>query len=178
MAKEQVKEKFSFKEVPFAVLSKEIGLVQKDGQKLRHRIHNVALSIITAWGKRLMDDAAAADLFTALGKAAGYHGKPLANWIAIMLPLTYDEKSERWAALPAAVVNQETFIRAKDEPFWEVSPPPKPQPFDALALLESLLDKNSKKASKGTSPDDKLLPASVTFALRQAIEQAKAVPAV
>jgi len=177
MAKQVSEPSVKYKEVLYAAnkLSETILAVEKDGQKLKYKIHNVALSIITCWGKKQVEGAKAAEYFTALGKAAGYHGKPLANWIKMKTPLKYSEESKAWYCPPDATVNGDTFKAARNEPFWEVSPPPEPKPFDAMALLEALLSKNSTKAANKdkVKEGDKLLPNNLVADIRRLIDDAK-----
>jgi hypothetical protein len=150
-------------------LSAAILQVEKDGIKLKHKIHNVALSIITAWGKGQIKDQEPADYFNKLANAAGYHGKALANWISVKLPLKFSDENDKWYVPADAKVNGDTFKAARDEPFWEVSPPPKPVPFDAQALLFALLDKNQKKASDPSKlkEGDKLLEPAIVRSIRE-----------
>ena len=170
--KEVIKEIVKFTDYSLD-LPKAILAVQKDGEKLRHKIHNVALSIITAWGKKAISKDEAAVYFTALGKASGYHGKALANWIALKTPLQFSDESKAWSAPIGASVNGDTFKAARDEPFWEVSPPPEAKPFDALALLEAILSKQANKMKKGISSEDKYLPAEAIVLVREAIAAMK-----
>lgn len=145
--------------------------VEKDGQKLKHKIHNVALSIITAWGKGQIKDQEPADYFNKLANAAGYHGKALANWLDLKLKgkLAFSEETDKWYVMADAKVNGDDFKACRDEPFWEVSPPPKPVPFDAQALLYALLDKNQKKAADPSKlkEGDKLLEPAQVRAIRE-----------
>lgn len=145
--------------------------VEKDGIKLKHKIHNVALSIITAWGKGQIKDQQPADYFNKLANAAGYHGKALANWLDLKLKgkLAFSEENDKWYVMADAKVNGEDFKACRDEPFWEVSPPPKPVPFDAQALLFALLDKNQKKAADPSKlkEGDKLLEPAQVRAIRE-----------
>jgi hypothetical protein len=149
-----------------------IKMVAKDGEKLRNKIQNVGLSIITAWGKRDIEPGKAAEYFTDLGKASGYHGKALANWVALHTPLKWSDENKCWYAHVDDRVNGDNFKAARDEPFWEVTPPAEPKPFDGVALLEALIDKNSKRTTKG-QPDDKLLEPGVMALLRDALQRAK-----
>lgn len=174
MAKKIEKENVKFvdysKDLPAAIRQ-----VQKDGQKLKHKIHNVALSIVRAWGTKVIESNVAADYFTGLAAAAGYHGKALADWISVKLPLEYSEETEVWFARPDAKVNGDTFKECRDEPFWEISPPPKAKPFMPLALLEKILERQSSKASDPAKvkEGDKLLSGETVNALRDLIRKEK-----
>lgn len=145
--------------------------VEKDGIKLKHKIHNVALSIVTAWGKGQIKDQEPADYFNKLANAAGYHGKALANWLDLKLKgkLAFSKETDKWYVMADAKVNGDDFKACRDEPFWEVSPPPKPVPFDAQALLYALLDKNQKKAADPSKlkEGDKLLDPAQVRAIRE-----------
>lgn len=156
--------------------------VEKDGIKLKHKIHNVALSIITAWGKGMIKDQEPADYFNKLANAAGYHGKALANWIGMKLKgkLAFSEENDKWYVMADAKVNGADFKSCRDKPFWEVSPPPSYKPTNFQALLEALLAKNAKasdpeaiakrkaKAEKeGKEYKDKLLEPAQVRAIRE-----------
>ncbi len=151
MAKKVEKEDVRFvdysKDIDGAILA-----VKKDGIKLKHKIHNVALSIITAWGKGNIKDQAPADYFNSLCDAAGYHAKPLGRWIELKLKgkLAFSEETDKWYVMADAKVNGDDFKACRDEPFWEVSPPPKFEPMDFQAMLYALLDKNAKASSPET----------------------------
>lgn len=164
--------------------------VEKDGIKLKHKIHNVALSIITAWGKGMIKDQEPADYFNKLASAAGYHGKALANWLEVFttsglskdnvkLPMAFSEETDKWYVLPEGKVNSIQFTVARDNPFFEVSPPADPKPSNYAGLLYGLLNKNSKaskedvikkKAEKGVT--DTLIPADVARKIREVLAQA------
>lgn len=156
--------------------------VEKDGIKLKHKIHNVALSIVTAWGKGMIKDQEPADYFNKLANAAGYHGKALGNWMELKLKgkLAFSEENDKWYVMADAKVNGDTFKSCRDEPFWEVSPPPSYEPTNFQALLEALLAKNAKasdpeaiakrkaKAEKeGKEYKDNLIPLDTVRSIRK-----------
>lgn len=163
--------------------------VEKDGIKLKHKIHNVALSIITAWGKGNIKDQEPADYFNKLAAAAGYHGKAVANWLevfstsglgkdSVKLPIAFSDENDKWYVLPEAKVNGLTFTAARDNPFFEVSPPADPKPTDFAGMLYALLNKNSKaqtedvlkkKAAAGIT--DKVIPVDVARKIREVLAQ-------
>ena len=155
--------------------------VEKDGIKLKHKIHNVALSIITAWGKGQIKDQEPADYFNKLVNAAGYHGKALANWLDLKLKgkLAFSEETDKWYVMADAKVNGDTFKSCRDEPFWEVSPPQEAKPTDFTGMLYALLNKNAKaqtedvmkkRAEKGIT--DKVIPADVARKIREVLAKA------
>lgn len=154
--------------------------VKKDGIKLKHKIHNVALAIITAWGKGQIKDQVPADYFNSLMDAAGYHAKALGNWLELKLKgkLSFSEANEKWYVEAGAKVNGDDFKACRDEPFWEVSPPPKFEPMDFQALLFALLDKNAKASSpdavakrKAKGIEDKFLDLGKVRAIKELLAQ-------
>ena len=170
MAKKSVEPKEVVRLVDYSKdLSAAILQVKKDGIKLKHKIHNVALSIVTAWGKGMIQGQEPADYFNKLASAAGYHGKALANWVSVKLPLAFSEENGKWYVPADAKVNGDTFKSCRDEPFWEISPPPKPVPFDAQALLFALLERNQKKAADPSKlkEGDKLLEPAMVRSIRE-----------
>lgn len=179
MAKKVEKEDVRFvdysKNIEGAILQ-----VKKDGIKLKHKIHNVALSIITAWGKGQIKDQVPADYFNALCDAAGYHAKPLGRWIELKLKgkLAFSEETDKWYVMADAKVNGDDFKACRDEPFWEVSPPPKFEPMDFQAMLYALLDKNAKASSpeaiakrKEKGIEDKLLDLGQVRKIKELLAQ-------
>lgn len=172
-------------EVRFTDYSKDLSgailAVKKDGIKLKHKIHNIALSIITAWGKGMIKDQEPADYFNKLASAAGYHGKALANWISVKLKgkLAFSDENDKWYVMADAKVNGDDFKACRDEPFWEISPPQEAKPTDFTGMLYALLNKNAKaqsedvlkkKAEKGIT--DKVIPTDVARKIREVLAQA------
>ncbi len=179
MAKKVEKEDVRFvdysKNIEGAILQ-----VKKDGVKLKHKIHNVALSIVTAWGKGQIKDQVPADYFNALMDAAGYHAKPLGRWIELKLKgkLAFSDVTDKWYVMADAKANADTFKACRDEPFWEVSPPPKFEPMDFQAMLYALLDKNAKASSpeaiekrKAKGIEDKLIPLDQVRKMKELLAQ-------
>ncbi len=161
-------------------LSAAILQVKKDGIKLKHKIHNVALSIITAWGKGQIKDQAPADYFNALCDAAGYHAKPLGRWMELKLKgkLAFSDENDKWYVMADAKVNSDDFKACRDEPFWEISPPPKFEPMDFQGMLYALLDKNAKASSpeaiakrKEKGIEDKLIPLDQVRKMKELLAQ-------
>lgn len=162
-------------------LSGAILQVRKDGQKLKHKIHNVALSIIRAWGTGQIKDQEPADYFNSLSDAAGYHGKPLANWLDLKLKgkLAFSDENDKWYVEKDAKVNGDDFKSCRDEPFWEVSPPPPAKPVDYAGLLYGILTKNAKASApdvhakrKEKGLNDRLIPTDVARRIREVLAEA------
>jgi hypothetical protein len=167
-------------------LSAAILQVKKDDIKLKHKIHNVALSIITAWGKGQIKDQAPADYFNALCDAAGYHAKALGRWMELKLKgkLAFSDENDKWYVMADAKVNGDDFKACRDEPFWEISPPESYEPSNFQALLESLINKNAKASSPeaiakrkeraekdGKEYKDKLIPLDVARKMKELLAQ-------
>jgi hypothetical protein len=159
-----------------ADIERAIKGVESDGQKLKDKIHSVLVSIMKGWESKQLDKDKVALLVTDLVKVGGYHAKAVANWVAVKTPLKWADETKVFYAPADAVFLGKAFIACRDEPFWKITKPADPKPFDALAMLENLLSKNDKKsASDKRKADDVTLPPEVARTLRDALTKAKNV---
>lgn len=172
MPKEKEQEKYSFKEYSVADLGSAIVDIQAKGTTLRNKLQNVGLSIIRHWGKKAISSADAAKYFTQLAASSPYHGRAVATWVQLHTPCQWSKEAKAFYAHEEAKVNQETFMRAKAEPFWTVSPPPEPQRFDAFDMLDKLLTKNSKRGAEAKDGDH-LIPVAMVNAIRKLMHEMK-----
>lgn len=163
--------KFRVYEYSVNQLEGVISSIVKDGEKIRNKIQNVGLSIIRLWGKREISPGQAAEYFTSLTKASPYHGKAVSNWIVMFTPCKWSNETKGFYAHEDDRVNGDNFKEARDNPFWEVSPPPEPKPFDAFELLNNLLAKNAKRSAEHKEGDH-VLPADVVNSIREVIASA------
>ena len=155
-------------EYKLAQLDTAILGIKETGEKLKIKIQNVGLSVIRLWGKKEIEPQRAAELFNALASASPYHAKAVNNWIKMFTPLEWSDETKGWFAHVEARVNGDTFKEMRNNPFWQVSPPADPKPFDALAMLEALLAKNAKKLAKH-GEEDKVLSNAQMNAIRKAL---------
>jgi hypothetical protein len=157
-----------------ADLDKAIKGVEADGKRLKDKIHSVLVSIMKGWESKQLDKDHAARLVSDLVKVAGYHAKAVSNWVVVKTPLKWADETKVFYAPADAVFMGKAFIACRDEPFWEITKPADPKPFDALALLDNLLSKNDKRVkSDKRKPDDVTLPPEVAKALRDALNKVK-----
>lgn len=146
--------------------------VREKGEKLKLKIQNVGLSIIRLWGKKEIEPKQAAEWFNGLASASPYHAKAVNNWVKVFTPLKWSDETKGWYAHEDDRVNGDNFKQMRDNPFWEVSPPSDPKPFDAMAMLMSLLDKNAKR-TKDHKDGDNLLSSAQVNAIRKALHEAE-----
>ena len=152
-----------------AQLDAAIIRLARDVGRLQDRIHLIGVSIAKVWHDegfkvRKNPEAAlevalkAAQRFTDLMNASPYHGKAFANWVALAPQMQWsDEGSKFYAHKDNAVLSGKDFTYMRDNPFWEVSPPPAPKPLtnDAIVgMLNAILDKQKKHAKKPVEGDD------------------------
>lgn len=140
--------------------------VAKDAKTLRQRIHNVAVAILMDWqqnsaAKRITDDKAleaakvAVDRLNRLMMASPYHANAFAKWIAEMTPCLWSEETKAWYVHASDCrMMGNAFMAARDNPFWEVSPPTVPKPFDMWKDLQRIIDKARKHGAKPVEGDD------------------------
>ena len=92
--------------------------------------------------------------------------------------LAFSDENDKWYVMADAKVNGDDFKACRDEPFWEISPPPKFEPMDFQGMLYALLDKNAKASSpeaiakrKEKGIEDKLIPLDQVRKFRELLAQ-------
>lgn len=141
----------------------------RDVGKLQDRIHILGVSIAKVWhdeGFKVRKEPEkahavamkAAQRFTDLMNASPYHGKAFANWVALFNEMQWSEKGSKfYTHQDNSVLTGRDFAHMRDNPFWEVSPPPAPKPLtnDAIVgMLNAILDKQKKHSKKPVEGDD------------------------
>lgn len=152
-----------------------IVMVAKDGESLKNKIHNLAISIMSHWANHPKDGPEAAIKLTALQEASPYHRKAFADWMAVKSGMSWSEEKETWYVQKGQKCKKDQLDAARNEPFWEVSPPPKANPLTdemILKTLQGILDKQ-KKHEKNPVDGDAFSKAG-NESLRAAIEAWKA----
>ena len=122
--------------------------VSNSAKSLQQKIHNVAVSTLLVWfdakGKKGASTTAVERL-NALQNASPYHAKAFAAWVQVYLPmLSWSDENKVWYTATKRLQGK-VFTEARDNPFWEVSPAPTPQPVDMLDKLQKILDANRKR---------------------------------
>lgn len=168
-----------FRLVPEKEIDNRIRQVSDTAQSLQNKIHNVAASILHYWqvgsgATKITDDAAfaaaevAAERLNHLMEASPYHRQAFAKWVALMTPLLWSDENKKFYASKAEGqtfrLTGKTFMEARDNPFWEVSPPPKVNPLDIFGEIDKLIQKAERHGKKPVEGD--ILPGDIVRALR------------
>lgn len=156
---------YKLKDLPTAIVS-----IGKDSGKLQNKIHNVLASICMYWAQKKITASEAASMFTDVQKNAPWHGKSVANWIALKTKLNWSDEQECWYGQEGQKLTKEQKDSAIAEPFWVVSPPPKAHPFTdemVAEMLEKILERQKRHEKKPVAGDD--FSHKANSAIREAI---------
>ena len=134
-------------------LAKAIEAVKADSDKLQNKIHAIAISILAGWAQDAKRGPEAAQLLTDLQNNAPWHGRAVANWIALVSGMQWAEETSVWYVQKGQKFSKDKLDYAKANPFWEVSPPPKAKPLDIWAAVQALIDKADKHVQKPVDGD-------------------------
>lgn len=157
MTKQKEKEKVRITSYKWADADKLVAGIQRDGKSLQSKIHSVAICFLSHWANRPHDGAIVAEKMTALQNASPYHANSFSQWVGLMTGLQWSEEKSVWYVHKDQKFKKDALDRAKGEPFWEVSPPPKAKPFtDEMVIdtLQKILDKQARHAKKPVDGDD------------------------
>lgn len=158
-----------------ADVRKNVDVIKRDSGKLQDRIHRTGVSILKLWETKTINAVEAGGLLTELQSASPYHANAFSKWVGLMTPLEWSDEGKTWFGRVDTVFKGKQFIEARDNPFWKVSPPPAPKPFDMMAELHKVVakaDKRTEDKSKGT--DDDVIPGPLVRALKTLLQKAEA----
>lgn len=149
--------------------------IKDESTKLQNKVHAVACAFLGAWCRGEKKAAEVAEQLTILQQNTPWHGKALADWIAVKTPLQWSKEKECWYAQAGQKLKKTAFTEAKAEPFWKVSPPVKANPLTdegVIKILEGILEKQ-KRHEKNPVEDDSFTKKGNEH-IRGAIEALKA----
>ena len=154
---------------------KEIVTVGKEATAVKHKLHSLLVSTVKvhmdiAHEANKTDDKDAiiksgldaVARINGLQNASSYHSKAISVWVGLMLPFTWSQENKLWyfhETESDIVIKGDTFKALRDEPFWEVSPPPEAKPCLMLEDLDKLLKKFDKAVSNPKEGDEIALSA-------------------
>lgn len=127
--------------------------IRKDGETLRQKIHNVAVTLMKHWHDNPTSGASVAEKMNALADAAGYHSRALGVWVQTLSPMKVSEENGKFYVHADDKLMGKAFTAMRDKPFWEVSPPSKPKPLDIYAEVQALIDRAQKRMEKPVDGD-------------------------
>lgn len=121
---------------------------------LRKNIHQIMVSIVYRWAQSGDASAAAGRAAALLQEVDSYTAQAVINWFKAYGDLDYDKEEETFS-YNGTTVSTDVFQAAKEEPYWKLTPPSKPQPaFDLNARLMQLVKSAQKKREKGLKEGD------------------------
>lgn len=142
--------KFSFT-MPDADVLKAIASLNTRGKTYQNNVHQVAVSVLAAWVKHGDAPTASARMTALFNAVPGYYHKALGDWLSARVGMTYAD--DVWTATKTTITQKEA-VAAKDEPFWEFSPPQKYKPVVLPELLASVIKRADKRRKDGIKTNE------------------------
>lgn len=166
--------KYTFN-MSYDAIDKGTESIAKRSGRLRDDIHKVCVSILVRW-QETGDAATAATKATNLLESADkYKAQALVNWFSVYAGFTYSTESKEFSYTKTTVsleVNKGAiYVDGDDqaiEPYWKVTPPKDPQPFDLPGKLMNLIAQAEKRREKGLKDGDDV-PQDVLNKLKEAL---------
>lgn len=140
----------------YANVDKLIATIEKDGNSLKTKIHSVAICLLSHWANNPEAGPEVSEKMTDLQNASPYHSKSFADWVAVCCNMQWADDTKRWYVQKDQKFKKDALDNAKNNPFWEVSPPPAPKPFTdemVVAMLENILKKKERHTDKPVEGD-------------------------
>lgn len=175
------KEKETFKVTAYEkdTIDKHILDVASKATSLKVKIHSLAISILSVVARGKKGDVDnikwMCEKLNALQQASPYHAKAFSKWVEEFTNLHWSKENKEWYVH----VKEDNHIggvilkKAKAVPFWELSPPPAPQPMVLSELLEKLIKRAEKRHDEPVDGDD--IPLEAMKHLREALKAAEGV---
>jgi len=127
--------------------------VAKDAKSVRDRLHSLLASTVYHWFSGNMKPEDVAGAINVLVEASPYHRKAVAKWVAEMTPLQWSDETKKFFAHEGQKIKESVFLKARDVPFWEVSPPPQAKPMDIWEEIDRLIKKAEHHVEKPVEDD-------------------------
>lgn len=166
--------KFNYN-MSYDAIDKGIESVAKRTTKLREDIHKIAVSILVRWNETGDASTAAAKASALLDGVDKYKAQAIVNWFSIYAGFTYSTESKEFSytttTIALEVKKGAIYVNGDDkalEPYWKVTPPKTPQPFDLPGKLQNLITQAEKRREKGLQDGDDV-PADVLRKLKEAL---------
>lgn len=125
-----------------------VATIERNAGTLQSRIHRTAVSLLKLVHDKKIKPADAAPIMTNIQKASPYHANAFSQWVALKTPFLWADETKTWYAAPDFEFKGKAFMAARDEPFWEVSPPKEAKPIDLMADIQRLIDKAVKRTER------------------------------
>lgn len=150
----------------FDDIDKGIVSVASRSSKVRDDIHKLCVSLLARWIETGDVTVVAAKASALVGQADGYYGQSLVNWFTVYAGFAWDGKEKAFTySKDKTKITMEEAMAAKDEPFWQLTPPKDPKAFDLPGKLQTLITQAKKKREKGLVEGFDEVPADLLRAL-------------
>lgn len=159
----------------YDAIDKGIESVAKRSTKLREDIHKLAVSVLVRWNETGDAKTAAAKASALLASVDKYKAQAIVNWFSVYAGFTYSTETSDFSytetKIELEVKKGAIYVNGDDkalEPYWKVTPPKAPQPFDLPSKLQNLIAQAEKRREKGLQEGDEI-PADVLKAMKAAL---------
>lgn len=166
--------KYTFN-MSYEAIDAGIQSVAKRSTKLREDIHKIAVSILVRWNETGDASTAAAKASALLDGVDKYKAQAVVNWFSVYAGFTYSTESKEFSytntTIALEVKKGAIYVNGDDkalEPYWKVTPPKAPQPFDLPGKLQNLIAQAEKRREKGVQDGDDI-PTDVLRKLKEAL---------
>lgn len=149
--------------------------VAKRSTKLREDIHKIAVSILVRWNETDDPRHAAKKASALLASVDKYKAQAIVNWFSVYAGFSYSKEEEAFAytatTIELEVKKGAIYVNGDDksiEPYWKVTPPKEPVPFDLPGKLQNLIAQAEKRRENGLRDGDDV-PSDVLKKLKAAL---------
>jgi len=147
------KESFKVTTYEFSEVDKHIGDVTTKAKTLKVKIHSLAVTILKHWHDNPQDGPICAEKMNALMNASPYHTRAFSQWVGMKGQMKWSEETKSWYVHRDDKIRGKEFMDARDNPFWEVSPPPEAKPFIMAEAIERIIKQVEKHEKKPVDGD-------------------------
>jgi len=145
-----------------------VAKVEKSAASLQTLIHATAIAFLKHWHDNPKAGPEVAEQLNLLQAASPYHARAFSVWLGAtvevtdakgetsmvrLVPLRYSEENKNWYVHNEDVIKGKQFVAARDNTFWEISPPPAPKPLNDMAILENFFAKCAKHTKEPVDGD-------------------------
>lgn len=159
----------------YDAIDKGIESVAKRTTKMREDIHKIAVSVLVRWNETGDAATASAKASALLESVDKYKAQAVVNWFSIYAGFVYSTETKEFSytntTIELEVKKGAIYVNGDDkalEPYWKVTPPKAPQPFDLPGKLQNLIAQAEKRREKGLQDGDDI-PSDVLKKLKDAL---------
>lgn len=141
--------------------------LEKDATSVRNRLHNIATSALYHWFAGNMTAEQTCAALNALSTASPYHSRSFNTWLKQMTPLNWSDEKSVWYVHADQKLKEQAWLKARDNPFWTVSPPPNAKPLDIFAAVDQLIARVERHQKDGGHVEGDVIDMEAVRQLRE-----------